>query len=168
MDCRSLVLPLIVGLLASQSVVADADDTALEMRPIVPDGTPGSIKMKLEGSPANVSPQELSCGKEVLLNSSAVKNARASLDPKNGWRVEVELTEKGRQQFRDATTQWKGHRIGIISGGRIISAPVVNEPISGGRLEISGAFTETAVRALADAFMKGVKQDATDPAKKQP
>ena len=162
-----LPLPfLILGLLAAPFLAAYAEDTALEMRPIVPDGTEGSVKMKLESSSKDASPQVLSCGKEVLLDSSVVKSAKASSDPRNGWRVAVELTEKGRQQLKDATTQYQGQRIGIVSGGRLITAPMVNEPISGGRVEISGAFTETTARTLADIFMKGVKPETTDPAKK--
>lgn len=162
-----LPLPfLILGLLAAPFVAAYAEDTALEMRPIVPDGTEGSVKMKLESSSKDASPQVLSCGKEVLLDSSAVKDSYASNDPLKGWSVTAKLTEKGKQQLLEATSKNLNKRIGIISGGRLISAPMVHEPIAGGTFEIAGNFTEAAAHALADIFMKGVKPETTDPAKK--
>jgi hypothetical protein len=159
---------IILGVLTSHLAMGYAEDAALEMRPIVPNGTPGSVKLKLEDRSADNPPEELSCGKEVLLDSSSVKFAAAFFNPQRGWYVEVKFTEKGQKQLLEATTKWRGFQIGILSGGRLISAPYVNEPIAGGHLQISGRLTETTANALADVFMKGVKQDATDPATKRP
>ncbi len=163
MNRRHLPL-LVLGLLASSFVAAYAEDRALEMRAIVPDGTEGAVKLKLRSSAAGAAPQELSCGKEVLLDSSIVKEAYARQDPLVGWTVSVTLTDEGKKKFLEVTTKYVGQRIGIISDGHLISAPTVNEPIAGGSVEISGGFTETTARALADTFMK---KGAKDPGRNQ-
>lgn len=158
---------LILGLLAISLTRAHAEDRALELRAIVTDGTEGAVKLKLESRVEDPAPQELSCGREVLLDSTIVKEAHARQDPHVGWTVAITLTDEGKKKFLEVTTKYVGKRIGIISEGRLISAPVVAEPIAGGSVEISGALTETTARHLADTLMKGSKPETLGPGRRQ-
>ena len=51
--------------------------------------------------------------------------------------VEVRLTKEGAQAFEAMTTRSVGRRIAIIVDGELMSAPVVQEPIPGGKLWIT-------------------------------
>ena len=134
---------------------ARAEEAPLELRLIVPEGTEGAVKKTLPGrNPATDKGQDMWCGKEVLLDATMVKSSQPNIDPVNGWYVTIILTDQGKQRFADATTQHVRERIGILSYGRLLSAPHVQEPIRGGMLQISGSFTEEEARNLAKALLK--------------
>ena len=52
--------------------------------------------------------------------------------------VSLTLTDEGKQKFADATTANVGKQIAIVYDNRIISAPNVNEAITGGKAQITG------------------------------
>src|SRR6185436_12078209 len=43
----------------------------------------------------------------------------------------------GREQFRDVTTHFTGHKLAMVVAGRVWSAPVINGPIRDGRASIT-------------------------------
>lgn len=55
--------------------------------------------------------------------------------------ISIKLSEEGGAKFAKATEESVGRRIAIISKGKLLSAPYVNEPIYGGELQISSNFT---------------------------
>jgi hypothetical protein len=59
------------------------------------------------------------------------------------------LTEEGTKLFADMTREHVGKQIAIVIAGRLHSAPLVNEPITGGRLLITGDFSTEEAEALA-------------------
>ncbi len=62
--------------------------------------------------------------------------------------VVVDFTSEGAQIFEDFTTEHVGDVFGIFLDGRLISAPVVREPIYGGTAVISGGFQPDEAREL--------------------
>ncbi len=60
---------------------------------------------------------------------------------KNHVIITLELTQDGANKFSEASEKSIGKKLAIISDGKIISAPFVNEKIIGGKLAISGNFT---------------------------
>ncbi|MBA5629269.1 SecDF P1 head subdomain-containing protein [Moheibacter lacus] len=60
---------------------------------------------------------------------------------KNHVTIYIELTQEGTNKFSEATEKSIGKKLAILSNGKIISAPFVNEKITGGKLNISGNFT---------------------------
>jgi hypothetical protein len=56
----------------------------------------------------------------------------------NGWRqvLGVQFTEDGSKKFASATESLRGHRLLIMFEGKVLSAPVVMEPVLGGRVII--------------------------------
>jgi preprotein translocase subunit SecD len=62
--------------------------------------------------------------------------------------VKLRFTEEGRKLFAAATRVNVGRRLATVQDGVMVSAPVVREPIEGGKVEISGNFTPESANAL--------------------
>ena len=103
----------------------------------------------------------------IVLDGSNVKNAEAAMDNESaGYAVDLQFDGDGADLFHEATaTAYSGSVTSAIEGvdnkavmiildGQIISAPVVNEPISGGRCSITGGFTQEEATNLA-ALIEG-------------
>ena len=103
----------------------------------------------------------------VVLDGSNVKDASAVMDNESaGYAVALEFDSEGADLFYQATqTAYSGTVTSAIEGinntalmiildGQIISAPVVNEPISGGSCTITGGFTQEEASNLA-ALIEG-------------
>ncbi len=61
----------------------------------------------------------------------------------------IVFTDEGGQLFEEITRDNVGQQLAIFLDGEIISAPRINEAISGGRAIISGGFTPEEARELA-------------------
>ncbi len=86
----------------------------------------------------------------VALDGADLTNAQASTDPQTGqWVVNFNLNSLGTREFADVTTQNVGKPFAIILDGKIIEAPVIREPITGGSGQISGNFTAQSATDLA-------------------
>ena len=86
-----------------------------------------------------------------------VADARAQFDQTMGWLVELELTGEGRQAFGDVTTRLapEQKQLAIVLDRRVESAPAVQSPITDGRAQITGQFTEREARDLALVLRTG-------------
>jgi len=149
--------------------VLHAADPGFEMRLVVPEGTPAAVK-KPKKVKAGAAAEDLWCG-EVLLDSTAIQSARAYEYLPGQWKIVVELTAKGKEDFGKISSDHVGHQLGILSKGEVLSAPRVNEPIFGGRVEIAGNFSEKEAKDLAKIFMNGTPSAKPTPgadAKKGP
>ena len=62
--------------------------------------------------------------------------------------VSVEFTDEGAALFEEITTENVGEFLAIFLDGEVLSAPQINEPISGGQAVISGGFTAEEARDL--------------------
>ncbi len=51
--------------------------------------------------------------------------------------------------LREVTTRQVGRALAVVIDGRVLTAPVVREPIGGGRVQISGLFTAKETFTLA-------------------
>jgi len=69
--------------------------------------------------------------------------------------VSVEFTKEGADLFADITRANVGEQLGIFLDGELISAPVINEAITGGTAIISGGFTPEEARELAQNLSFG-------------
>ncbi|NPV91522.1 MAG: protein translocase subunit SecD [Firmicutes bacterium] len=89
----------------------------------------------------------------TVLYGSELKDAKSNIDPQtNKPEVNLEFTEKGTQLFGNLTSQNVGKVIPVVLDNELISAPVVNEPITGGKARISGGY-QTLEEAEHDAIM---------------
>ena len=71
------------------------------------------------------------------------------------YQVQLELTEEGRTKFAEATAANVGKQIAIVYDNEIISAPRVNETISGGSAMITGMASADEARTLASFIRIG-------------
>ncbi len=111
----------------------------------------GSDQLNFEDSE-----NQLNISKRVLLNGDNLVNAKPTLDNRNNEAV-VNFTfdRVGTKKFARATTDNVGKRIAIILDNKIISAPVINEPIVGGSGIITGNFTFQSATDLALLLRSG-------------
>ena len=90
------------------------------------------------------------------LTGRFVRRAALDFDPSTFQPlVALELTAEGGEIFADLTKRNIGKQIAIYLDGRTISAPVVNEEITGGRAQISGNFTPDTAKELAGRLNAG-------------
>lgn len=69
--------------------------------------------------------------------------------------IALELTDEGAKLFSEITKQNVGKRLAVYLDGAPISAPVVQEEITGGKAQITGNFTPDAAKALVGRFNAG-------------
>ncbi len=70
----------------------------------------------------------------------------------NGLRVDLLLTPLGMALLGEMTTARVGERIAIVAYAELMSAPVVMEPVTGGRAAITGPMTRDFAGGLAEAL----------------
>lgn len=86
----------------------------------------------------------------VAVDGANLEDAQASTDPQSGqWVVNFTLNSLGARQFADVTTANVGKPFAIVLDGKIIEAPNIREPITGGSGQISGGFTAQSATDLA-------------------
>jgi preprotein translocase subunit SecD/SecD/SecF fusion protein len=94
--------------------------------------------------------QSMDVFSNVAVDGADLDNAQASTDPQSGqWVVNFSLNSVGAREFGDVTTANVGKLFAIILDGKIIEAPVIREPITGGSGQISGNFTAQSATDLA-------------------
>lgn len=98
----------------------------------------------------------------VLMDGSAVKNAQAGIDSsaknssnKSNYVVSLELNDKGAKTFADITEKYTNKIVSIWMDDVMLSAPTIQEKISGGKAQISGDFTAEEATKLADRINAG-------------
>lgn len=85
-----------------------------------------------------------------------IKKATVQFDPQTGKpQVGLEFTGKGAKAFEEATGRTVGKQIGIFLDEMIVSAPVVQQKITGGTAVITGDFTLDEAKALAQDINAG-------------
>lgn len=62
--------------------------------------------------------------------------------------VEIALNREGAEEFAKLTKENIGERLAIVFNGKVLFAPVIKEPIVGGRMQISGAFSPDELKEL--------------------
>ncbi len=86
--------------------------------------------------------------KKVIVSGDQLNNAQAQFQEAMPV-VHFSLNHIGAKKFAEATTKNRGKRLAIILDGRVLSAPVINDPIVGGDGVISGHFTVESATELA-------------------
>ena len=125
--------------------VTNADEILQEL------GTPGSLEfLDSTGYTAMKNGEDYT----PLLTGSDVKEAQAYTDTsssssKSPYGVSLTFTDEGATKFEQATSDNVGSYIYIVYDGEVVSAPVVNEAISGGSAVITGMETYDAANNLA-------------------
>jgi SecD/SecF fusion protein len=111
-------------------MVADANpnDTPPPGVTIMPDSKDPNVKYPIED--------------QIALSGERLTDARAGFDQRtNEPIVSFRFDSLGARQFADITTKNVNRPFAIVLDGKVLSAPVIREPITGGSGQISGSFT---------------------------
>ena len=99
---------------------------------------------------------QLSVSKRVILSGDSLINAQPTLDRQtNEAVVNFTFDRSGSKKFGRSTSSNVGKRMAIILDNKIISAPVIREPILTGNGQISGDFTFQSATDLALLLRSG-------------
>ncbi len=93
--------------------------------------------------------------KEPLLDGSVVTTAQQIFGQYGEPVVTFQLDGNGTPAFAEITRTNQGKRLAIVLDGQVMSAPNINQPIPGGRGEISGSFTVEEAKDLALILKSG-------------
>ncbi len=93
--------------------------------------------------------------KRVMLAGDVLSDARVSIGQFNDPYVSVTFDAKGAREFERITAENVKKRMAIVLDNTIYSAPVIQERISGGRAQITGAFTMQEANDLAIVLRAG-------------
>lgn len=93
--------------------------------------------------------------KKTQLTGADLKHASPATGQLGELLVNIEFTKEGAEKFHDVTRKIVGKPLAITLDGTVISAPNVNEPISGGRAQISGQFSLQEMKDLVIKLKAG-------------
>ena len=111
--------------------------------------------------------------KRVMVSGENLTNAQQTFESGQPV-VSFSFDTIGGKRFGDATAQNVGKRFAIVLDDKVISAPVIREPITGGSVQISGNFTLEEANSVAMMLRAGalpghlalVEQQVVQPAAK--
>ena len=107
---------------------------------------PGVEFLPMQDNPA----QKMPVRRYVEVDGSDLTDAQAGQDPQTGqWVVNFTFNGIGARRFADTTRNNVGKPFAIVLDNQVISAPVIREPILGGRGQISGSFDAQQATDLA-------------------
>jgi protein-export membrane protein SecD len=94
--------------------------------------------------------------RRVIVQGDQLQDAHPGTDGRTGeWVVNFRFSQAGARAFGRATQENVGRRFAIVLDNRVISAPVIREPILGGTGQISGSFTPQSSNNLAILLRSG-------------
>lgn len=91
----------------------------------------------------------------VVVGGEQLDSAKGSYDEQGNPAVSFSFKSVGAKRFGNATRDNVGKRLAIVLDGRVISAPTINSPITGGQGVITGNFTVKSANDLALLLRSG-------------
>jgi SecD/SecF fusion protein len=129
----------------------------MTFRLVAPEGTAAGPEVELlpmankaEGA------EKLPVRRHVEVDGMNLTRATAGMDQRQGgWVVNFGLDSIGTRRFADVSTKHVGQPFAIVLDNKVISAPVIREPILGGQGQISGNFSVEEANDLAVLLRAG-------------
>jgi protein-export membrane protein SecD len=113
---------------------------------------PGDDYLQMQDRPG----EKIAVRKRIEVDGADLTDARAGTNPESGdWVVNFTFNSVGARRFADVTRNNVNRRFAIVLDNKVISAPVIREPITGGRGQISGSFTAASASDLAVLLRAG-------------
>ncbi|HXK46920.1 MAG TPA: protein translocase subunit SecD [Deltaproteobacteria bacterium] len=92
----------------------------------------------------------------TVLTGSMLNDAQGRISPSNNMPyVSLSFNPDGARVFERVTSENVGRRLAIVLDGKVNSAPVIRDAISGGKAIIEGHFTDEEARDLALVLRSG-------------
>jgi len=99
--------------------------------------------------------QRIPIERRAMLTGDMLNNAQPSFNQGGQPVVTFALDRRGTKRFCDVTRKHTNKPFAIVLDNEVLSAPNINEPICGGRAEISGSFTLEEVNDLSILLRAG-------------
>ena len=113
---------------------------------------PGVDFLPLEGPPGG----KIAVRRRIEVDGANLTDARAGQNNQTGeWVVNFTFDSVGTRRFADVSRNNVNHPFAIVLDDKVISAPVIREPITGGRGQISGRFDARSATDLAVLLRAG-------------
>src|SRR6202795_456706 len=118
-------------------------------------GVPPDSELLPSADPS--SPQPYVIKKQVLVSGGDLTDAHPGFDQQRSGQpiVSFKFNTSGSRKFAQATTEHVKEPFAIVLDNKVISAPVIQEPITAGSGQISGNFTVQAANDLAILLRAG-------------
>jgi SecD/SecF fusion protein len=109
--------------------------------------------MFLQGERGN---ERYAVRRRVEVDGANLTNARAGQDSRTGeWVVNFQFDSVGTRRFAEITRNNVGRPFAVVLDDKVITAPVIREPITGGQGQISGSFNARTANDLAVLLRAG-------------
>lgn len=93
--------------------------------------------------------------RSVVVGGESLEDARGTYDEQGNPCVSFSFKSLGAKRFAAATRDNVGRRLAIVLDGKVISAPTINSPITGGKGVITGNYTVQSANDLALLLRSG-------------
>ncbi|HBP88539.1 MAG TPA: protein translocase subunit SecD [Nitrospirales bacterium] len=93
--------------------------------------------------------------KDAVLTGDVLQDARVTIGEFNEPIVSITFDSKGAREFDELTAANIGKRMAVVLDGKVYSAPVIRDRISGGRAIIEGTFSTAEANDLAVVLRAG-------------
>jgi protein-export membrane protein SecD len=117
---------------------------------------PGDPPNEVETLPMQKGGGTITVQKRIMVDGADLVDAQQSFDPQTGEPdVTFRFNLRGAQKFAQVTSENVGRPFAIVLDGKVISAPVIRTPITGGSGQITGNFTLDEASNLAILLRAG-------------
>ncbi|MEU6743781.1 protein translocase subunit SecD [Streptosporangium sandarakinum] len=155
---------------AANDPLAGVDTTGIDPKALERFKTLDCAKDKGQGAQDAPDQQYVGCSQDgsakyildkAAVTGTSIDKATSGVDQTTGeWLVQLSFKGQGPQQWSKVTTtafnsQPPRNQVAMVLDGVVISAPVIQEPITGGRAQISGNFTQVTADDLANQLKYG-------------
>jgi SecD/SecF fusion protein len=110
------------------------------------------LKHKEKGRDGQEITEALEVKKRPEMDGSGIKSAMVVRGNLGEPEINFTLDSKAAEKFGDITREYVHQRMAIVLDGELYSAPVINEPITGGSGRISGNFDQKEAFTLANVL----------------
>jgi len=115
--------------------------------------SPGEVILPMQANPA----QKIAVYKHVDVDGADLTDARAGTDSQNGgWVVNFTFNSLGARRFAEVSRDNVGKQFAVVLDNQVVTAPVIQTPITNGRGQISGGnFDAASTNQLAILLRAG-------------
>jgi len=78
-----------------------------------------------------------------------LESAEVTSGQSGDWTIQIRFDDADARRFAVLTGTYRGRRLALVSAGRVISAPTVQESITAGAVQITGNFTRDEAEKIA-------------------
>ncbi|WP_420396428.1 SecDF P1 head subdomain-containing protein [Nioella sp.] len=142
-------LGFLSGFVSALSGLAGAPDAAPPPDPVVPQ--PGGAVIELRVS-----------GEEYTITPEHILGVVSGLDDTMGWpQLELTFDDSAAALFAEITTTHQGQQMELVVCDQVLMAPVIQEPITGGQIVVTGSFTQDEISHYANQISGSIPCDSS-------